>query len=260
MPTILLALDARTQLDRLLPAALWIAAKQHATLKGLFARDKSLLRGVALACTYEVGSSSAVCYSVSAKSMEARMRHIAEHMRQRLSAAATRNNLPFEFQICEGSLAAITNDASAEVVFPGWASEHSAASAHGHPRLTSRSISPLIVVVDDGTPAAVQAVEFARRLTELSGTHRLVIFLLPQAKETGGLILHSSDDLHRLGTTGKLSTQTTIPVGSINQLARQLLMLRPALLLLGRDQTVVSNKTLQQQSARINCPTALLQS
>ena len=56
MAEILLAIDAWTSLERLLPAALLMASQQHAALVGVFACDSRLSQGAALPFTHEVGA------------------------------------------------------------------------------------------------------------------------------------------------------------------------------------------------------------
>jgi len=251
MPEILLAIDGCTQLDRLLPAALLLASEQHSALRGVFAQDSALLQGAALPFTHEVGENSAACYPLTANSIARRMRRIAENMRRRLAAAAESQQLPWEFRICAGSILQITTEAQADVVLPGWNAIWSVARTSTSLSTRKTSASPVIVVVDDGSQSSAHVIDAARRLTITAGPHQLVILTMSLTaesprKEPGAV------------ARGK-PTEVVIRVASMEQLIRQIRLLRPTVVLLGRDQTLAADRQLQNQLALIRCPLALVQ-
>ena len=55
-------------------------------------------------------------------------------------------------------------------------------------------------------------------------------------------------------------TEVVIRVASMEQLIRQIRLLRPTVVLLGRDQNLAADRQLQNQLALIRCPLALVQS
>jgi hypothetical protein len=252
VPTILLALDACTRLEHLLPAALLLASQQQAELLGMFAQDARLLQGAALPFTHEVGSNSAVCYPLTTDSIARRLQGIAEQMRRRLAAAAERRQLPWAFRICGGSIAQITSEAMAEVVLPGWSTNSSVATAHATSSIQRISAQSLIVVIDDGSPSSTRVIEAARSLKQTAGMDLLVIFTTPQA---GGSLRTRPQ-----WAVGAKPTERVIAVDSIDQLIRQIRMLHPTVMLLGRDQELAASDRLQKELALMKCPLALLRS
>ncbi len=252
MPTILLAIDAFSPLDRLLPAAVLLASRQHAELLAVFSQDTRLIRGAALSCTQEIGANSAVCYPVTSTSMEKRVQRIADDMRRRLSKAAERQHLPWEFQQCFSSISQITTETDAEIVLPGWSESPwvSPESLHLSPRRTSTN--PLILVIDDGSPCSAQVIEAARGLAGANGPPQRIILGLHAAFDSGlDRRIMSADD-----RTGEIR----IPVASREQLIRQLQLSRPTLTLLGREQLASADNQIHKALNSIKCPLALLRS
>lgn len=251
MPTILLAIDANTQLERLLPAALLFASEQNVILSGIFVQDRQLLTGAALPFTREVGANSATCYSLTADSIGKRMLTIAEGMRRRLAKEAERRQLPFQFEICDGSIWQITTESEADVVLPGWNADWVVKTSHIPPSALKAAKKFVIAVVDDGSPSSSRVIEAARRLTTATGTHRLVIL----AASFGAELPRSNFATVSLNMPG----ETVIPAGSTEQLIRQICLLQPTVMLLGRDQNLATNSQLQKKLAVVKCPLALVQ-
>lgn len=250
MPTILLVVDAYSPLDRLLPAAVFLASQRNAQLMGVFVQDGRLVRGVALSCTQEIGAHSAVCYQVTSQSIEKRMRRIADEMRRRLSLAAERQHLRWDFQQCYGSISQIATATDAEIVVPGWSESLWAGAAHSCASTRKTPDGHVVVVIDDGSSSSAQVIEAARRLTKATGSHHLTVFAMDEALETRTV-------RHNVAADPKLA-ETRIPVDSIEQLIRQLRLLRPTLTLLGRDQLVSTDSRLHKTLASMKCPLALV--
>ncbi len=250
MPTIVLAIDAYSQLEQLLPAALLLASGQNALLLGVFAQDSRLLQGAALPCTQEIGANSAACFPLTAETMENRVRRIAEDMRRRLAMAAERRKLPWEFQLCYGSISQITTETTADAVLPGWSGHLWISGSHPGPPTRSSAARAAIAVVDDGSLSAAQAVEAARRLTAAAGLPELVILEM--------------DSVPVPGLTGSARSsvgrppEVRIRVDSPDQLMRHLRVLCPTLMLLGRDQPLASDSRLRKELFLLKCPLALL--
>ena len=255
MAEILLALDAWTPLERLLPAALLMASQQHAALVGVFARDSRLPQGAALPFTHEVGAQSASCYPVTAESIDRRIQTIAESVRRRLATAAERQHVPWEFRTCDGSILGITNETKADVVFPGWNRNSSTASTHACRLISRTSSRTVIVVVDDGAPSLANVISAARQLATNTKRHQLIIINLVSdtecpVKESGALTGRS---VH----TGTIN-EVVVYAASMEQLIRHLGQLDPFVLLIGRDQRLMESSQLVRNLALLNFPVALL--
>ena len=250
MSTILLAIDAFSPLDRLLPAALLLASRHHAELLAVFSQDNSLIRSAALSCTQEVGANSAICYPVTSMSIEQRVQRIADDMRQRLSKAAERQQIPWRFQQCCSSILQISTETDAEIVIPGWSASPwgGPKSLHLTPRRTSTN--PFILVIDDGLPCSAHVIEVARGLTAASGQLELIILGLQAAFESG------SD--RRTMSADDRKGETRIPVASMAQLIRQLQLLCPTLTLVGREQLAATDNQIHTALKSMKCPLALL--
>ncbi len=250
MPTILLAIDAFSPLDRMLPAAVLLASRQHAELLAVFSQDSRLIRGAALSCTQEIGANSAVCYPVTSTSMEKRVQRIADDMRRRLSEAAQRQHLPWGFQTCISSISQITTETDAEIVLPGWSESPwvGTESLHLSPRRTSTN--PVILVIDDGSPCSAPVIEVARGLAGENGRQQLIILSLRAAFE-------SCSDRRRMSADDR-TAEIKIPVASREQLIRQLELSRPTLTLLGHDQLASADNQTHKALKSIKCPLALL--
>jgi hypothetical protein len=250
MPTILLAIDAFSPLDRLLPAAVLLASRQHAELLAVFSQDNRLIRGAALSCTQEIGANSAICYPVTSTSIEKRVQRIADDMRRRLSKAAERQQIPWEFQQCFSSISQITTETDAEIVLPGWSESPwvGPESFHLTPRRTS--MNPIILVIDDGLPCSAHVIEVARGLAGANGQPQLIILGLHAAFESGSDRREMSAD----DRTGEIR----IPVASSGQLIRQLQLSCPTLTLVGREQLASADNQIHKALKSIKCPLALL--
>ncbi len=254
MTQILLAIDAWTPLERLLPAALLMASHQHAALVGIFSLDSRLRQGAALPITHEVGAVSAASYPVTAKSIDRRIQAIAESVRQRLALAAEQKQVPWEFRTCDGSIMQVTHETDADVIFPGWNRKFSSMSARGGRRI-SKSSSGTLIVIDDGSPSSTSTISAARRLATNTKLPQLIIFKLNSDRECPA-------------GESRIPTRQSVPPGtmkeilvraaSVEQLLRHLRQSEPFLMLIGRDQRLLENEQLVRDLALINCPVALL--
>ena len=252
MPTILLAIDAYSRLEQLLPAAMLLASGQNALLLGVFARDSRLLQGAALPCTQEVGANFAACYPLTADTIENRVWRIAEDMRRRLAVAAEQRKLPWEFQLCDSSISQITSETKADAVLPGWSGHLWVSGSNTGLRTAGGAARAPLVVVDDVSPAAAQAIAAARRLTAAAGLQDLVILVVDSAPTA----VDGPSPPKR--SSGTQPGEVRIRVNSPEHLARHLRVLRPALVLLGRDQPLASDSRLQKELSLLKCPLALL--
>ena len=251
MPTILLAIDACTRLERLLPAALLLASEQHSALLGVFAQDSELLQGAALPFTTEVGANSAACYPLTADSIAKRVQRIGEELRRQLVVAAERHQVPCEFRICCGSIAQIAFDTKADVVLRGWNAIWSLARTSGGLPVRKTSGNPVIVVVDDGSTSAALVIDAARRLTITAGSHHLVIMATPDAARFF--------QTEQGSVAGRNVAEAVIRVTSTEHLISQIRRLSPTVMLLGRDQNLAADSQLHRKLALIRCPLALVQ-
>ena len=255
MTRILLAIDAWTPLERLLPAALLMASHQHAALVGIFSFDSRLQLGAALPFTHEVGALSAACYPVTAKSIDRRIQIIAEGVRQRLAAAAERKQIPWEFRTCDSSILRIMTETEADVFFPGWNRKFLTTSARASRRISKPASGTFVVVVDDGSPSSTNVIHAARQLATNTKLPQLIIFKL-------------NSDSECPTRKSRVPTGQSVPSGpikeivvrapSMEQLIRHLRQLEPFLMLIGRDQRLLENGQLLRDLALINCPVALL--
>lgn len=252
MPQILVAMDACTQLERLLPAALLLTSEQPSALLGVFAQDRALLHGAALPLTHEVGANSAACYPLTADSIEKRMRRIAEDMRRSLAAAAERQLLPWEFQIRYDSISQITSETKADVVLSDLNANWLPATTPAGVALRKTSARQVIVVIDEGSQSSAHIINAARRLLSRAGPHQLVILATPAVAELPRPEL-------RAMASGK-PAEVVIRVDSLQQLTRQIRLLSPTVMLLGRDQNLAEDGKLPKKLALIKCPLALVPS
>lgn len=250
MPTILLAIDAFSPLYRLIPAAAFLASRRDSELQCVFAQDSRLLKGVALSCTREIGGHSASCYPVTSRSIEKRMSGIADDMRRRLSIEAERRHLRWSFEQCSGSILQIATETDAEIVVPGWGESQwtdamrSSVSTHRNPS------SCVVAMVDEDSSSAVQVVEAARSLVGSNGPRRLIILLLHRDADA------ASEGLQSFARHS--SEEVEISVDSIEKLIQQLCLLRPIMVLLGREQAVSVDIRLHKTLALIKCPLAMV--
>ena len=250
MSRILLAIDAFSPLDRLLPAAVLLASRQHAELLAVFSQDNSLIRGAALLCTQEIGANSAIRYPVTSTSIEKRVQRIADGMRQRLSKAADRQQIPWGFQQCFSSISQITTETDAEIVIPGWSVSPWVGPESLHRTSRRTSTNPVILVIDDGLPCSAHVIEVARGLAGASGQPQLIILGLHAAFESGSVRQRMSSD----DSKGEIR----IPVASMAHLIRQIQLLCPTLTLVGREQLAAKDNRIHNALKSIKCPLALL--
>ena len=89
------------------------------------------------------------------------------------------------------------------------------------------------------------------RLTTATGTHRLVILAVSWGAELSRSNFASA--------SLNMPDETVIPVVSTEQLIRQICMLQPTVILLGRDQHLAADRQLRKKLAVIKCPLALVQ-
>ncbi len=250
MPTILLAIDAYTPIERLLPAALLLASGPRSALLGIFAQDSQLLQGASLPCTQEVGANTATCYPLTEQSIQKRVQRIADGMQQRLAEAAKRQHLPWEFQRCDGSISQIVSETQADVVLPGW-SESSWIKAR-HVCMTPQRCSKkeVIAVVDDGSALLGCVIQAARDLSETAKPRQLVTLAMNSPKaERAKLSERIVEGEH---------CESILHVSSIAQLIYQCSVLRPAVVLIGQEQALAFDSQLRKGLAFIKVPLAIV--
>lgn len=271
MPTILLPMDASTQLEQLLPVALMLARNRHAGLLALFIEDSRIVQGAALPFTQEISAVSAVFHPVTADSIERRMQCVAQQMQRRLATAAESLRLSWEFRVCRSSIAQVMLETNAEIVLQGWnwmasyPRMQTTRKRHAARRQTN------IVVIDDGSESAGQAVNLARKLAD-SDRHQLVALSISstEAQSTPTLAAFSSITAFPAPAARRSSSSIfrrtdiaspiVISVTSMQQLAWYLHSLRPTLLMLSQQQTILSDPRMRRELAAIGCPVAILRS
>jgi nucleotide-binding universal stress UspA family protein len=183
---ILLPLDLSRDSLTALEIAVNLAAAVGAEVSGLFIEDAELLTAGSLPFAREVGSFSGIARRIGSEDIQHRFQAIAGKARRTLAAAGHRLKVPTSFQVGHGDVPAeILNAADrADLLVlgkAGWSLGSFRRPGSTCLAILSRSripvlivergvtLSPPIVVVNDGTPSGERAVEFARDLSRSLG-------------------------------------------------------------------------------------------
>lgn len=250
MPKIVLAIDAYTSIDCLLRAALLLATEQDSQLIGVFARDERLPQGAALPWTQVIGAKTAECFPINAVSVENRISQIAAKMRQQLASVADRRNLHWEFSQRSGSIAQVADEIDADIVFLGWSGSQWGVETHSFRSFVRSATRQFMIVIDDGSPLSERVIRAAERYTAESHLQQLVVVSIPGRPSEGSR--RSTERSH------EKPAARDVRASSIEQLIVQIRLLRPALVLMGRDQPVSADSRLFRSLAAIGCPVAFL--
>ena len=178
---ILLALDVSRDSLTALEIAFDLAAVLGSEISGLFIEDGELVVAASLPFAREVGSLSGISRQIGTADIEHRFRAVAWQARDALADAGRRRNVPSSFRVTRGDVSGeiLTAATDADLVVlgkAGWS-----VGAFRKPGSTCLAIlsqsripvlivergttlSPPILVVNDGTPAGRRALEFGREL------------------------------------------------------------------------------------------------
>jgi len=185
MRRILVALDASLHSLAALETAAELAARWHAELLGVFVEDVNLLRLAGLPFPREVYASSATAEPLDTPSMERALKVRAEQARRAFVATAARAKVQASFRVVRGQVAAEVLGAASEadLLILGRESRRLGRPAPlGSTALTvaTRAARALLVrhgvpvtrpilVVDDGSRSASQALRVAASVAEALG-------------------------------------------------------------------------------------------
>lgn len=248
MATILLAIDACTPVEKLLPAAVLLATQHRAGLLAVFVEDIRLTQTAALPFTTEIGMLTGVCHQLTAESIELRLKHIAEEVRRQLAAAAERRRVPWEFRVSRGTMAQILRDTEADIVLAGQSGFALLPVSKQIARRQEAADARCLLVIDDGTAAAKTAIDVGRTLVAANHHSRLVILALNASGEP------SPRHRHLTGTDREIE----IRVATVSQLVGQIRRIRPSLMLIARNQDMAENCSVRRELEAIRCPLAIL--
>lgn len=183
---ILLPLDVSRDSLTALEIAFDLAAALGSEISGLFIEDAELLVAGSLPFAREVGSFSGIIHQIGSTDIEHRFRAVAGKARQALAEAGHRLNVPSSFRVTRGDVTAeiLTAATDADLVVlgkAGWSVGAFRKPGSTCLAILSRSripalivergatLSPPILVVNDGTAAGRRALDFARELSRNIG-------------------------------------------------------------------------------------------
>jgi nucleotide-binding universal stress UspA family protein len=183
---ILLPLDLSRDSLTALEIAMNLAAAVGGEVSGLFVEDTELLMAGRLPFAREVGSFSGIARRIGAEDIRHRFQSIAGNARSALAEAGHRLKVPTSFQVGHGDVPAeiLTAAEDADLLVlgkAGWSLGSFRKPGRTCAAILSRSripvlivergatLSPPIVVVNDGTSSGERAVEFARELSRNLG-------------------------------------------------------------------------------------------
>lgn len=244
MTSMLLVVDAWSPLDRLLPAAMQLAARNQARVRGVFATDAQMLQGAALSFTREIGAASANRYSVSSESLTMRLRQMAAQTEKELAVAAKQAGVSFAFESCVGTISQIARDASEEIVLPGW---NDCRWPHAQPQFRPDQFlhfQPLLCRVQRHRPA--QGRPSNTLLTTAEG-ERIVILSL--VSESANFEITPSERPQRDTISDEL-----VRVTSTTELMQRIRQLRPTLLLISHQDLFNPENPLDREIRRTGYP------
>ncbi len=214
---ILVALDASGASLAALDAAARLAATLEADLLGLFVEDEDLLRLAGLPCAREVGFTFAQSRRMESADMERALRAQAARARQALERVASRTSVQCTFRVVRGRvteelLAAAADVDLVAVGFTGHAVPRArpgtttTALATGAGRTililpSETAISPPVMAVYDGSPAARHALTLAVRLAQAEAWPLLLWIAGPSAARRQALREETEQSLRGVGLT-----------------------------------------------------------
>ena len=161
---ILVALDTSPHSLAALEAAVNLAAKLNAELRGLFVEDIALLRLAEAPCAREILYFSAAEVPLSRASMESRLRGQAEQARKGLAAAARRAHVEWSFQTVRGDVASELLAAASDVDLlamgkGGWSLDRKFRMGSTALELSTSSI-PVLLLPESGLPPKASLVVY----------------------------------------------------------------------------------------------------
>jgi nucleotide-binding universal stress UspA family protein len=153
---IMVALDTSAHSSAALDTAAELASALGAHLLGLFVEDINLLRLAGLPFAREVGRASAAARPLEFAEVERRMRMEAARAQRSIAGAAQRLQLQWSFRVTRGQMIAqvLAEAGQVDMVVFGRAGEYAAPV-----------VGPVLVLFD-GSPAALQALATAARLAQ----------------------------------------------------------------------------------------------
>ncbi len=190
---IFVALDASTQSDAALAAAVDMAAALQARLVGIFVEDINLLRAAQLPFVKEVRFSQAEVREINQQQMEQHWRLLASQVHYNLSELAREKQVEFEFEVLRGSVASRLLAAVLEADLLALGRLGRSLLARTRLGSTARLVvsqarssvllmhdggdltQPVLIFYDD-TPAAKRALAVAVQLTPRHGRLRVLIW------------------------------------------------------------------------------------
>ncbi len=198
---ILVALDASRHSKEALRAAIELATRFRAELRGLYVEDINLLRLAELPFSHEVGFFSARSRRLDGATLRRQLRAQAEDVRRMLESAAEEQPVDWTFDVARGPIAREVLRASENVDLvvlgkSGWSvitrrrlGSTTRSVVAQAPRLTlvlengARMAPPVVVIFDDG-PLGRKALLTAAALVEDEPQREITVLLLPHVPGT----------------------------------------------------------------------------
>lgn len=247
LQTVLIVVDACTQLDNLLEAALQLAGRQRAALRGLFVEDAGLLSVAALPFAREVSTVSATSRPLSAQAIERQLQNLAAQMRARLASAADQAQLAWSFQVCRGSMPQTIRETDADVILCSWRSPVFGTRS----RVKSPRVAPLVVLFD-GSESSVRALAFSQQLLAADSQASAVVVC---SRESVAVL----QDLVWQVTDERGTERVTVrELPSDQHLLAAVRSLNPRLVLVGRDDHRCGEPEFQLLFSGLECPLGIV--
>lgn len=191
---ILVALDASHHSLAALRAAVELASRLEAEVRGLFVEDVNLLRVAALPMARELQFPFNATARLNPARMERQLRAQAEQARQALASVCRKEQITWSFHVARGDVVSEVLEAAAEadLLSLGTASRpvlrrrRTGSTARAVATQTTRSVLLIprdadlcrpVVVPHDGSPAVRRALTLAARLAEHLGGYLSVLVL-----------------------------------------------------------------------------------
>jgi nucleotide-binding universal stress UspA family protein len=173
---ILVALDTSARGRAALKAAIQLALNTSAELQGLFVEDEDLVRLASLPFSREVDFTSAMPRELQSVNMERALHAAGKETQQAFANALQQVNLQWTFRVVRGTVTQASLAAASDVDLVVIGQQGRSPSIMADNFLPTRLANgKQTVVIFDGSPSAVRALEFASSLADPSPLVVLVL-------------------------------------------------------------------------------------
>jgi nucleotide-binding universal stress UspA family protein len=267
---ILVALDASHPSLAALEAAVELAASMKAKLEGLYVEDVNLLQAAGSPAAREVRFPFVSSAQLNPSRMTRQLRAQAKQAQRALAAACERREVEWTFRVVRGEVSHEVMSAAqeADMLILGKASRPLIRKTRlGSTALTAavqspccvlllqrdERITPPVIVVFDGSPAARRALRIATRLAKRNGGYLAVLVVAETPNEEYRLQAETADWLRQQGV---LVRYRRVPERSVPALRQALKTERNGLVVLGG--TILHLAELQRLLDEMDSPVLLV--